>query len=143
MREIGRTLGVRYALTGSARKAGTLLRITAQLVDTTTDEQLWAEKYTGTMDDVFDVQERVSRAIVSALARDALGIRGRAARRAADQERAGVRAVSESAGAGPAIRRLDGPGERAAGAGDRDRGPVAAACGRCARICGSRNCAPA
>ena len=67
LREIGRTLGVRYALTGSARKAGNALRITAQLVDTTTDEQIWAEKYSGTMDDVFDVQERVSRAIVAAL----------------------------------------------------------------------------
>ncbi|HEX2454887.1 MAG TPA: protein kinase [Vicinamibacterales bacterium] len=67
MREIGRTLGVRYALTGSARKAGNALRITAQLVDTTTDEQIWAEKYSGTLDDVFDVQERVSRAIVTAL----------------------------------------------------------------------------
>jgi eukaryotic-like serine/threonine-protein kinase len=67
MREIGRTLGVRYALIGSARKAGNALRITAQLVDTTTDEQIWAEKYSGTMDDVFDVQERVSRAIVTAL----------------------------------------------------------------------------
>jgi serine/threonine protein kinase/tetratricopeptide (TPR) repeat protein len=67
MREIGSALGVRYALTGSARKAGSALRITAQLVDTTTDEQIWAEKYSGTMEDVFDVQERVSRAIVSAL----------------------------------------------------------------------------
>ena len=67
MPEIGRLLGVRYALIGSARKAGNALRITAQLVDTTTDEQVWAEKYSGTMDDVFDVQERVSRAIVNAL----------------------------------------------------------------------------
>jgi serine/threonine protein kinase/tetratricopeptide (TPR) repeat protein len=67
MREIGYVLGVRYALTGSARKAGNALRITAQLVDTTTDAQLWAEKFSGTMDDVFDVQERVSRAIVGAL----------------------------------------------------------------------------
>ena len=67
MREIGQALGVRYALTGSARKAGNALRITAQLTDTTTDEQLWADKFSGTMDDVFDVQERVSRAIVSAL----------------------------------------------------------------------------
>jgi serine/threonine protein kinase/Flp pilus assembly protein TadD len=67
MREIGHVLGVRYALTGSARKAGNALRITAQLADTTTDTQLWAEKFSGTMDDVFDVQERVSRAIVGAL----------------------------------------------------------------------------
>jgi eukaryotic-like serine/threonine-protein kinase len=67
MREIGRILGVRYAVTGSARKSGNALRITAQLVDTTTDAQLWAEKFSGTMDDIFDVQERVSRAIVGAL----------------------------------------------------------------------------
>jgi len=60
-------LGVRYALAGSARKAGNALRITAQLTDTTSDAQLWAEKFSGTMEDVFDVQERVSRAIVSAL----------------------------------------------------------------------------
>lgn len=67
MREIGRALGVRYVLTGGARKAGNALRITAQLTDTATDQQVWAEKYSGTMDDVFDVQERVSRAIVEAL----------------------------------------------------------------------------
>ena len=66
-REIGRTLGVRYLLTGSVRKAGSALRITAQLVDAETDAPLWAEKYSGTMDDVFEVQERVSRAIVDAL----------------------------------------------------------------------------
>jgi len=65
--EIGKELGVRYLLTGSVRKAGNALRITTQLVDATTDSPLWAEKYSGTMDDVFDVQERVSRAIVAAL----------------------------------------------------------------------------
>ena len=57
--EIGRTLGVRYLLTGSVRKAGNALRIAAQLVDAEKDAPLWAEKYSGTMDDVFDVQERV------------------------------------------------------------------------------------
>jgi serine/threonine protein kinase len=65
--EIGRELGVRYLLTGTVRKVGSALRITAQLVDAETDTPLWAEKYSGTIDDVFDVQERVSRAIVSAL----------------------------------------------------------------------------
>ena len=65
--EIGRELGVRYLLTGTVRRAGPALRITAQLVDAETDTPLWAEKYSGTIDDVFDVQERVSRAIVKAL----------------------------------------------------------------------------
>ncbi len=67
LRAIGDALGVRWALTGSVRRAGPALRISAQLVDVRTDEPQWAEKYTGTLEDVFDVQERVSRAIVSAL----------------------------------------------------------------------------
>ena len=67
MREIGLALDVRYALEGSVRKAGNSLRITAQLIDTHSDARLWADKYTGTMDDVFELQERVSRAIVKAL----------------------------------------------------------------------------
>jgi len=67
LRTIGDTLGVRWALTGSVRRAGNALRINAQLVDVQRDEPRWAEKYNGTLDDVFDVQERVSRAIVDAL----------------------------------------------------------------------------
>ncbi|MCI0436587.1 MAG: protein kinase [Gemmatimonadetes bacterium] len=67
VRAIGHELGVRYVLTGSVRKAGSALRINAQLVDAQTDAPLWAERYSGTMEDIFDVQERVSRAIVAAL----------------------------------------------------------------------------
>ncbi|MBC8089849.1 MAG: protein kinase, partial [Phycisphaerae bacterium] len=67
LRAIGTELGVRHVLTGSVRKAGSALRISAQLVDVHTDESRWAEKYQGTTDDVFDMQERVSRAIVDAL----------------------------------------------------------------------------
>ncbi len=66
-RAIGRALGVRHILTGSVRRANNALRISAQLVDAHDDRQRWAEKYSGTMDDVFDLQERVSREIVSAL----------------------------------------------------------------------------
>ena len=67
VRTIGRELAVGYVLEGSVRKAGTSLRITAQLIDALTDTHLWAEKYNGTLDDVFDLQERVSREIVGAL----------------------------------------------------------------------------
>ena len=67
LRDVGAALGVRWALTGSVRRAGNQLRITAQLVDVRSDAPRWAEKYSGTLDDVFDVQERVSRAIVQAL----------------------------------------------------------------------------
>ncbi|MDL1875290.1 tetratricopeptide repeat protein [Cytophagia bacterium CHB2] len=67
VKTIGRDLQVQYALEGSVRKAGNSLRITAQLIDAATDAHLWAEKYSGTLDDVFDIQEKVSRAIVDAL----------------------------------------------------------------------------
>ena len=67
VRTIGRELGVRYVLEGSVRKAGSSLRITAQLIDAEADAQLWSEKYSGTLDDVFEVQERVAREIVKAL----------------------------------------------------------------------------
>jgi TolB-like protein len=67
LRTIARELGVRYVLEGSVRKAGDRLRITAQLIDGTTDTHLWAEKYRGSIEDVFEIQEHVSQAIVAAL----------------------------------------------------------------------------
>ena len=67
VREIGQDLNVGYVLEGSVRRAGNSLRITAQLIDVATDAPLWSDKYSGTMDDVFEVQERVSREIVKAL----------------------------------------------------------------------------
>jgi eukaryotic-like serine/threonine-protein kinase len=67
LRRIGRELNVRYALEGSVRRAGAALRITAQLIDTESDAHLWGEKYSGTVEDVFDLQERLSRRIVEAL----------------------------------------------------------------------------
>jgi len=65
--EIAREVNVRYVLEGSVRKAGNNLRITAQLIDALNDAHLWAEKYDGTLDDVFDIQEKVSRSIGKAL----------------------------------------------------------------------------
>ncbi|HEY2374974.1 MAG TPA: protein kinase [Gemmatimonadaceae bacterium] len=67
VRTIARELGTRFVLTGSVRRAGANLRVTAQLVDATSDAQVWAEKYSGTLDDVFDIQEKLSRHIVEAL----------------------------------------------------------------------------
>ena len=65
--EIARAVNVRYVLEGSVRKAGNNLRITAQLIDSTNDAHLWADKFAGTLDDVFDIQENVSRSIVDTL----------------------------------------------------------------------------
>jgi eukaryotic-like serine/threonine-protein kinase len=67
LRALARELGARYVLTGSIRRAGVGLRITAQLVDARADAQLWADKFNGTLEDVFEIQERLSRQIVDAL----------------------------------------------------------------------------
>ena len=67
IREITEKVNVRYVLEGSVRKAGNNLRITAQLIDGINDSHLWAEKYSGTLDDIFDIQEKVSQSIVEAL----------------------------------------------------------------------------
>jgi serine/threonine protein kinase/tetratricopeptide (TPR) repeat protein len=67
LKTIGRELNARYLLEGSVRKAGYSLRITAQLIDAADDVHVWADKYSGSLEDVFDIQERVSRAIVKAL----------------------------------------------------------------------------
>jgi TolB-like protein len=65
--EIARAVNVRYVLEGSVRKAGKELRITAQLIDAATDVHIWAEKYAGSLEDVFAIQEKVSRSIAEAL----------------------------------------------------------------------------
>ncbi len=68
VKEVGEELNVQNVLEGSVRKEGNNVRITAQLIETKNDTHIWAEKYSGTMDDIFDIQEKVSRSIVAALA---------------------------------------------------------------------------
>ncbi|HEY2481035.1 MAG TPA: TIR domain-containing protein, partial [Caulobacteraceae bacterium] len=65
--EVGKSLGVRYILEGSVRKAGDRVRITAQLIDSTTGGHLWAERFDRELTDVFAVQDDVADHIVSAL----------------------------------------------------------------------------
>ncbi|HLX11689.1 MAG TPA: protein kinase, partial [Bacteroidota bacterium] len=64
---VGQELGTRYILSGSVRKFQDNIRITAELIDVETDTQLWADTYKGTLADVFDIQEQVSKKIVDAL----------------------------------------------------------------------------
>ena len=65
--EVGKSLGVRYVLEGSVRKSGTRVRITAQLIDTTTGGHLWGERFDRDLADIFAVQDDVTAKIVSAL----------------------------------------------------------------------------
>ncbi len=67
-REVAEEFGVRYVLEGSVRKVGTQVRINAQLIDATTGGHLWAERYDGHLDDVFALQDKITRRIVAALA---------------------------------------------------------------------------
>ena len=67
MREIAKRLNVRYVLEGSVRKAGTRLRITGQLIDAATGAHIWAERYDGAMDDIFDLQDKITSNVVSAI----------------------------------------------------------------------------
>ena len=60
VKQVGRELGVRYVLEGSVRKAGDRVRITAQLIDATTGAHLWADRFDGSLEDVFDLQDKVA-----------------------------------------------------------------------------------
>jgi len=68
VQQIGQDLGVRYLLEGSVRKAGDQMRINAQLIDASNGQHLWAERYDGKFDDVFALQDKITRKIISALA---------------------------------------------------------------------------
>ncbi len=65
--QVARELGVRYVLEGSVRKGGDRLRISAQLVDATTGNHVWAERYDRHLDDIFDLQDEMTQTIVAAL----------------------------------------------------------------------------
>jgi TolB-like protein/Tfp pilus assembly protein PilF len=68
VKQVAEDLGVRYVLEGSVRRAGDLIRINAQLIDALTGHHLWAERYDGKMDEIFSLQDQITKKIVSALA---------------------------------------------------------------------------
>jgi len=67
VRDIGRELGVGYVLEGSVQRAGGRVRITVQLIETQTGAHIWAEKYDGSLDDVFDLQDSITEQVAGAL----------------------------------------------------------------------------
>jgi adenylate cyclase len=73
IREIGRELGVQYVLEGSIQREGNRLRINAQLVDVTSDMHVWADRYDRRVDDIFDIQDDITRRVVSALSLKLVG----------------------------------------------------------------------
>jgi TolB-like protein len=67
VRQIGRELGVRCVLGWSVRRHGNRLRITGQLIDATSDTQIWADRFDGEMSDVFELQDRIAESVVVAI----------------------------------------------------------------------------
>jgi len=68
VKQVGRDLGVRYVLEGSVRKAANQVRITAQLVDSSTGVHLWAQRFDGSLEDIFDLQDRITMGVVGPIA---------------------------------------------------------------------------
>jgi TolB-like protein/tetratricopeptide (TPR) repeat protein len=68
VKQVGRELGVRYVLEGSVRKAANRVRIAGQLIDATTGAHIWADRFEGTLADIFDLQDQVTTSVVGAIA---------------------------------------------------------------------------
>jgi adenylate cyclase len=68
IKQVARDLGVRYVLEGSVRKSGNRIRITGQLIDAASGAHLWADRYDGALEDVFDLQDQVAASVVGAIA---------------------------------------------------------------------------
>jgi len=67
VKQIARELGVRYVLEGSVRKAGNRVRITGQLIDATTGNHIWADRFDGALDDIFELQDQVAFSVAGAI----------------------------------------------------------------------------
>ena len=67
VKQVGRELGVRYVLEGSVRKAGSRVRITAQLIDAISGAHLWADRFDGSLEDVFDLQDKVASSVAGVI----------------------------------------------------------------------------
>ena len=68
VKQVARELGVRYVLEGGVRKATNRVRITAQLVDSSTGAHLWADRFEGALDEIFHLQDQVTESVVGAIA---------------------------------------------------------------------------
>ncbi len=68
VKQVGKELGVGYVLEGSMRKSADRVRITCQLIDATTGVQLWAERFEGTVEDIFELQDRIATSVAGAIA---------------------------------------------------------------------------
>ena len=126
MQQVGRELGVRYVLEGSVRKGGNRVRITGQLIDALTGTHLWADRFDGLIEDVFDFQDKIARSVAGVI---------EPALQAAEMRRSGARPTTDrgaydlylrACGLLSGIERGDFRGPGIARTSDRDRSPLRA-----------------
>ena len=117
VRDIGKELGVAYVIEGSVQKGGNRLRITVQLVETENGAHVWSSRYDGTVDDIFDLQDRITEQLAGAI-QPSIRIAE------IERSRANVRRISElrlhHAGDAPCVGAREGrsrQGARSAGKG--------------------------
>ena len=67
VKQVGRELGVRYVLDGSVRKSGNRVRITGQLIDAASGAHLWADRFDGSLEDVFDLQDKAASSVAGVI----------------------------------------------------------------------------
>jgi TolB-like protein len=67
VKQVERELGVRYVLEGSVRKGGNRVRITTQLIDTSTGAHIWADRFDGSLEDIFELQDKVATGVIGAI----------------------------------------------------------------------------
>ncbi len=99
VRQVARELGVRYVLEGSVRKAGNRVRITGQLIDAATGAHLWADRFDGSLDDIFDLQDEVASRVVGVIEPRLRLSRNRPRQPQADREPRRLRPLPARAGA--------------------------------------------
>ena len=86
VKQVARELGVRYVLEGSVRKAANRVRITGQLIDTSTGAHIWADRFDGALDDIFELQDQVASSVVGAIEPKLRRNRDRASNSEADRK---------------------------------------------------------
>src|SRR5207244_50829 len=67
VKQVGRELGVRYVLEGSVRKSGNQVRITGQLIDAVSGTHLWADRFDGSLEDVFELQDKIAVSVAGVI----------------------------------------------------------------------------
>ncbi len=122
VKQVGRELGVRYVLEGSVRKGGNRVRITAQLIDAETGTHLWADRFDGLLEDVFELQDKIAVSVAGVIEPALQAAEMRALCRAANERPHRLRSLpARACGHLPDNARGHRRGSAIARTGDRDR----------------------